>query len=164
MTDEIAAACAVYFHSGAGPSHSKLTTAFAAGGYASDDPYNPTEGTPNKETRVYTVISAAVRRPQTAKKLIEALLTPLRVAGWFDHDRPSFDEHNFKALRQAFNRSGWELTDDGQLTPIGAIDLSTGGRDALDEHITRLRRSTDDPGALLGSAKDLLESTAKVCS
>jgi Abortive infection C-terminus len=54
-----------------------------------------------------------------------------------------------------------ELTDDGLLTPIGTIDLSTGGRDTLDEQITRLRRGTDDPGALLGSAKDLLESTAK---
>lgn len=161
VSDEIAAAFAAYFHGGAGPSHSKLTTAFAAGGYASDDPYEPATGVPNKEQRVYTVITAAVRRPQTAKKLIEALLTPLRVAGWFDQNRPGFDEHSFKALRQAFHRSGWDLTDDGILSPIGTIDLSTGGRDALDEHISRLRRSTDDPGALLGSAKDLLESTAK---
>jgi len=49
------------------------------------------------------------------------------------------------------------LTDSVQ----GEIDLETGGREALDEQLDRLRRSTDDPGALLGSAKDLLEAVAK---
>jgi Abortive infection C-terminus len=43
----------------------------------------------------------------------------------------------------------------------GAIDLSTGGREALDEQLDRLRRASDDPGQLLGSAKDLLETVAK---
>lgn len=161
VTDELAGALAAYFHGGLGPSHSKLSTAFAAGGYGSDDPYNPTDGTPNKEVRVHTVVSAAVRRPQTARKLVDALLTALRLAGAFDSERPEYDKYQFKTLRVAFNRQGWELTDDGILSPGGTIDLSTGGRDALDEHLGRLRRSTEDPGALLGSAKDLLESTAK---
>lgn len=161
VSDDIAAAFAAYFHGGLGPSHSKLTTAFAAGGYSDDDPYRPADGVPNKEQRVYTVVSAAARRPQTAKRLVEALLTPLRVAGHFDPERSGYDEHQFRSLRQALNRAGWELTSDGVLSPLGTIDLSTGGREALDEHISRLRRSTDDPGALLGSAKDLLESTAK---
>lgn len=161
VSDEVAAAFAAYFHGGLGPSHSKLTTAFAAGGYSSDDPYRPADGVPNKEQRVYTVVSAAVRRPQTAKRLVEALLTPLRVAGHFDPERPGYEAHHFKSLRQALNRTGWDLTVEGVFTPLGTIDLTTGGREALDEHIGRLRRSTDDPGALLGSAKDLLESTAK---
>lgn len=53
------------------------------------------------------------------------------------------------------------MSDDGQLAPDGPIDLSTGGREALDEQLIRLRRAADDPGQLLGSAKDLLEAVAK---
>jgi hypothetical protein len=45
--------------------------------------------------------------------------------------------------------------------PIGIIDVATGGRAALDDQLTRLRRSTDDPALLLGTAKDLLETVAK---
>jgi len=47
------------------------------------------------------------------------------------------------------------------LSPTGVIDLDTGGREALDEQLDRLRRATDDPGQSLGSAKDLLEAVAK---
>ena len=47
------------------------------------------------------------------------------------------------------------------MTPIGAIDLETGGREALDDQIRRLRQNTDDPALLLGTAKELLESVAK---
>jgi hypothetical protein len=36
----------------------------------------------------------------------------------------------------------------------------TGGRQALDKQVERLRRATEDPGQLLGSAKDLLEAVA----
>ena len=53
------------------------------------------------------------------------------------------------------------LADDGILSAAGAIDLSTGGREALDENLDRLRRAADDPAQLLGSAKDLLEAVAK---
>jgi hypothetical protein len=53
------------------------------------------------------------------------------------------------------------LDDGGGLTREGVIDLSTGGRAALDEQLKRLQRSTDDPGQLLGSAKDLLEAVTK---
>jgi hypothetical protein len=43
----------------------------------------------------------------------------------------------------------------------GVIDLTTGGREALDEQVDRLRGATDDPGQVIGSAKDLLEAVAK---
>lgn len=35
------------------------------------------------------------------------------------------------------------------------------GRPAIEDQLTRLRRATDDPALLLGTAKELLESTAK---
>ncbi|MGH2868428.1 MAG: abortive infection family protein [Solirubrobacteraceae bacterium] len=63
--------------------------------------------------------------------------------------------------RKRFRRAGWALSDDGVLTAIGVVDLATGGREALDEQVDRLRRAADDPGQLLGSAKDLLEAVAK---
>lgn len=161
VSAEVGGALARYFHGGNGPSHAKLTTAFATGGYGDADPYDISTGTPNKETRVNVVIAAAVRRPDRAKALIEALLVPLRVDGYFDRDWVGFDAEKLRALQRALRRTGWNLTDDGTLVPLGAIDLTTGGREALDEQIDRLRRSTGDPGALLGSAKDLLEAVAK---
>lgn len=102
-----------------------------------------------------------MRKPDRARKLVEAKLVPLRVDGYFDITRPSFDADRFRSLRSAFRRAGWQLADEGLLSPLGGIHVTTGGREALDEHVDRLRRSADDPGALLGSAKDLLESVAK---
>jgi hypothetical protein len=72
-----------------------------------------------------------------------------------------YGPHRVRTAQRAFRLTGWVLSDDGILTAIGAMDLSTGGREALDEQVERLRRATDDPGQLLGSAKDLLEAVAK---
>jgi hypothetical protein len=160
VSDEIAAALARFYFNGGGPSHSKLTTAFTSGGYLDAAPYDPYSSTQqvNKETRVIRAIKAATRRPSGARALIEGLLVDLRVGGFISHgDRQDY----LKAAQRAFSRNGWLLSDDGYLSPTGLIDLSTGGRAALDEQIGRLRRGTDDAGQLLGSAKDLLESVAK---
>lgn len=159
VSDEIAASLARFYHGGAGPSHSKLTSAFTLGGYADAAPYDPRTSSPNKETRVLTTVRAAMRRPGGARRLIDALLVDLRVVGFFD----GVPEHrgNVLAVQRAFLRRGWMLDDDGHLSPVGMIDLATGGREALEEQLERLRRGTDDPGQLLGSAKDLLEAVAK---
>jgi hypothetical protein len=85
--------------------------------------------------------------------------TQLRLTGCFQPDSPY--EHEAQALRAAFRRAGYSLSEDGTLLTVGAIDLTTGNRDALDEQIERLRRATDDPAQLIGSAKDLLEAVAK---
>lgn len=162
VSDEVSAALARFFFSGDGPSHSKLSNAFTGAGYGADDPYSATTQTPNKEVRVRTVLGAARRRPARARELVDALLVQLRVHGSFDPDRPAFaSREKVKTAQRAFGRCGWTLTDDGILSVAGAIDLTTGGREALDEQVDRLRRSTEDPGQLLGSAKDLLEAVAK---
>jgi Abortive infection C-terminus len=161
VDEEIAAALSGFFFGGHGPSHSKLTSIFVGAGYQSDDPYVPAEQTPNKETRVLSVLRAARRRPDRARQLVGALLVQLRVHGCFDTDRGSYDRDQVRTAQRAFARAGWILSGDGVLSAAGAIDLSTGGRGALDEQVDRLRRATDDPGQLLGSAKDLLEAVAK---
>ena len=139
VSDEIGAALARFFHGGIGPSHSSLSRVFVAAGYGQDDPYDRATQLPNKETRVRSVIQAAGRRPARARELIDGLLVQLRVHGCFDSVH---DAHNAEAIRvahRAFVRSGWVLSDDGTLTPEGPIDLSTGGRTALDEQLDRLR-------------------------
>ena len=161
VSDEIAATLAGFFFAGSGPSHSKIGSVFVGAGYGSDDPYSPRTQTPNKEGRVRTVVLAAMRRPAQARNLIDALLVQLRVYGCFNPEHISYDKQKVRSTQLAFTRVGWALSDEGILSPTGAIDLDTGGREALDEHLERLRRSTDDPGLLLGSAKDLLEAVAK---
>lgn len=160
LTDEVAAALARFYHGGSGPSHSQLTASFVASGYGDADPYDLALGTPNKEQRVLAVARAAMRRPANERKLVEHLLVLLRVGNHLrlPDGEPSAET---RTLQRALRRCGWQLTDDGVLASIGIIDLETGGRPALDEQIDRLRRSTEDPGALIGSAKDMLEAVAK---
>jgi hypothetical protein len=160
VSDEIAGALGWFFHGGAGPSHGKLTSAFLRSGYSDADIYRAGEIGPNKETRVQSVIRAAVRRPARARELVDGILALLRVEGHFSRAEPEA-KRLVAAAQAAFRRVGWSLSDDGVLSATGDIDLDTGGRQALDEQLDRLRRSTDDPALLLGSAKDLLEAVAK---
>ena len=134
---------------------------FSSAGYASDDPYDSSTGTPNKENRVLSVFAAARRRPARARELAEGLLVQFRVHSYFSEDTAEQVRRDVTTLCSALRRSGWDLTEEGELIALGEIDLSTGGRPALEEQIARIRRSTDDPGALIGGAKDLLESVAK---
>ena len=125
------------------------------------NPYEPETQKPNKEDRVLAVLRAARRRPERARQLLDGLLVQLRVAGCFDPTRSIYDRDRARTAQRAFRPLGWVLSDDGYLNPAGAIDLTTGGREALDEQVDRLRRAADHPGQLLGSAKDLLEAVAK---
>jgi hypothetical protein len=158
LNDEIAGALAQFFFNGVGPSHTALTQAFTSAGLIKHDPYNLVAGTPTKQQRVLTVCHAAQRNPEAAGKLTESLLNSLRLQGAF---RDTDNATNIRALRSAFLHVGWSLTDEGRLDRVGSIDLETGGRESLDEQIERLRRNIDDPGALLGIAKELLEAVAK---
>lgn len=164
VSQDIAAAFGSFFHGGSGPSHSALTSAFLSAGLgdvapASSDPKSMPG--PNKEQRVQRTILAAVRKPQCARPLVDGLLSTLRTRGAVVEGTPQFDKANTEVLRRALTHQGWSLTSDGHMTPIGAIDLETGGREALDDQIRRLRQNTDDPALLLGTAKELLESVAK---
>ena len=158
LTEEIATALSRFFHAGAGPSHSQLSSAFIGAGYSDDDPYSPATQTPNKEIRVLTVCRAAIRRPDRAKTLVENILLQLRLKDCFSN---SDHEADVRRLRNALVREGYSIDDAGYLSVAGYVDLTTGGREALEEQLDRIRRSTDDPALLLGSAKDLLEAVAK---
>lgn len=162
VSDEIAGALALFFANGSGPTHASLSGVFARSGYGDVDPYRPPSrgdlGGPNKEARVLAVVRTAVQRPARARELVEGLLAVL--SGYF---RSSNDEHQslVATAQSAFRRVGWSLSAEGRLHPFNGPQLETGGRQALEEQLSRLRSATDDPGQLLGSAKDLLEAVAK---
>ena len=161
ISEEITGALGAFFHGGIGPSHAKLSGVFRSTGNASSDPYDQKLGTPSKQVRVHTVMDHAAKHATNGRQLVESLLTQLRIHRCFDPSGSEYDSNTVKVVQRAFARSGWTLSDDGELTVSGAIDLETGGREALDEQLKRLQGATEDPGLLLGAAKDLLESVAK---
>lgn len=161
MSGEVGGAFGEFFYGGDGPTHAALTGIFQTAGYALADPYDSVDGTPNKQQRVLAVFREAERRTTGAQRLVRELLDALRIKGYTLPDHEAANVAATKSLRSALAHLGWDLTDDGRLQKQGDIDLSTGGRAALDEQLTRLRRNSEDPAALLGGAKDLLESVAK---
>lgn len=104
------------------------------------------------------VIRAAVQQPARSRELIDGLLELL--SGSF---RGSTGEakRRVEVAQRAFAREGWSLSADGKLYSLGEPELVTGGRQALDEQLSRLRNSAGDPGQALGSAKEVLEAVAK---
>lgn len=158
LNDEIAGALSRFWFGGAGPSHAVLTQAFSSASAIQHDPYDAATGTPNKQQRVLAVCQHAQRDAVVGKKLTEGLLNALRLDGAFSNPD---QENNVVALRAALLHAGWNLSGDGRIERVGFVDLETGGRAALDEQLERLRRNIDDPGALLGIAKELLEAVGK---
>lgn len=160
VSGEIGAAFGKFFFAGSGPSHSNLSRVFVAAGYGDEDPYDQVTQSPNKEQRVVTVVRAALRRPLGAQKLVEELLSALRVHGCFSSRQADFVDAA-ASLKRALLQQGWLLDDAGYATVAGRVDLETGGREALGEQLARIQRNVDDPGALLGTAKELLEAISK---
>ncbi|KIP53824.1 MULTISPECIES: abortive infection family protein [Leucobacter] len=160
INGETGAALAQFFFGGAGPSHGELSRAFGAAGLGSFDDYkyDPNVQGPSKQQRVITICRVAEKKPDNAKKLADGILDALRRKGSFNDDDNAAD---IATLRSAFAHVGWSLTEEGRLERLGAIDLETGGRAALDEQLARLRRNIDDPAAALGFAKELLEAVMK---
>ena len=170
VSDEVAAALGAFVDGGDGPKHTKLTRAFSRAGYGRVSPYDSSSqdfrAKPNKEIRIRDTVEAAVRDPHRARDLIDSLLVEFRAFGFFaTNDDPTSETNrrgNVRALQKAFARIDWELDDEGDLRPagVGAVG-SVGGRPAIDDQLEKLRRATDDPALLLGTAKEMLESTAK---
>lgn len=150
-----------FFHGGAGPSHSALTTTFLGIGYGPpDDTYRPgVMGGVNKQQRVTNAFIFSDRRGNM-RHLVENLLMDLRSDGTFNSAH-SETKQLVGQLRSALLHSGWTLDEAGNLFPLGTIDLDTGGRQSLEDQLARLHRNTEDAGLQIGTAKELLEAVAK---
>jgi len=160
VTEDVGAAFAAFFRGGEGPRHSTISSALTGAGYGDSYEYDPTGQGPNKEQRVLAAFRRARAEPGNGRRLVESLLSALRteqLIGQVGSPR-SADEAR---LREALGRSGWYLDEDGLLRAFSGVDVDTGGREALEENLRRLRASTGDPALLIGTAKDLLEAVAK---
>ena len=86
----------------------------------------------------------------------------------FEELLEGFGDEARQPLRKALHRDGYELAEDGTIsrTATGPLVLSsmTGLRDpaAIIDNLERIQRAVDtDPAQVIGSAKELIESTAK---
>lgn len=168
VCEEVGATLGAFVTGGVGPTHSKLSTVFGQAGYGDAAPYdrNDERQQPNKEDRVSRTVRAAIREPQRSRDLIDGLLAQYRANGLFrpsDHaDAEQLRAGRVRAAQAAFARIDWELTDDGELHPLGVGAVASAqGRPAIEDQLKRLRRAADDPALLIGTAKEMLESTAK---
>ena len=171
VSNEIAATLGAFVSGGDGPTHTNLSQVFDQTGYGFAAPYNFNSKNQqlNKVNRVRLTIQAAMKDPARAGELIEGLLSEYRAFGFFNTMEDMQDEtkrlEKYQSAKQAFMRSGWELTESGEIFSAGVTSVvATEGRPAIQEQLDRLRRGTDDPALMLGTAKEMLESTAKyVC-
>jgi hypothetical protein len=168
VSDEVGAALGAFVAGGAGPRHSTLTRVFTRSGYGQAAPYDPGSPLqqPNKEDRVRDTICAAVRQPHRSRELVEGLLAEYRAAQCFSSASDATTETarlgRVRFAQAAFARIDWELTDNGEMRPAGVgVVGAVKGRPAIEDQLARLRRANDDPALLLGTAKEMLESTAK---
>lgn len=160
VTEDVGADVAAFFRGGDGPRHSTISSALTGAGYGDSYEFDPTGQGPNKERRVLTAFYRARTQPGNGRRLVESLLSALRTERLIGQAKGARSENELR-LREALGRSGWYLDDDGLLRAFSGVDVDTGGREALDENLRRLRASTADPALLIGTAKDLLESVAK---
>ena len=99
-----------------------------------------------------------------AIRAMERILIPISPA-----HQPVQDMSTWDAFTRYLKADGWEITTEGkissltyqdQLSRLAVSDLKDAS--AIREQIERLRRSQDDPAAVIGASKELIESTAKV--
>jgi HEPN domain-containing protein len=166
ITEEVGGTLARFFYGGSGPSHSELDSVFARVGCKDADPApehvrdadnRAGRQSTNKEQRVNTVFQQAVRLGR-ARDLTNAILERLRLGrtDFTDHDPTS------ATLRKTLRRCGFTLTTEGYLEVSSLADVAAKeGRPAIEDQLARLRRAEEDPGLMLGTAKEMLESAAK---
>ena len=151
----LARAVADFWTGGAGPTHGDITDVL--------DTFKLDGGGDSKRDRVSAAIKLADH--QDLIPLVEELLELLRRDGVFGPSTPFAAE--CERLRESLAPYGMTLLEDGKTeTARGvSVDASTlPDEPVVREHVRRLQLALneDDPALLLGSSKELLESTAKI--
>jgi hypothetical protein len=146
----LAKAFADFWYGGDGPSHGEIADAFAVAGVEPDDG--------SKRDRVSDAIQRA--RDDQLLTLLEQLVDLLRL-----RELPGADGTTLARLRAAMRPFGLELDDSFELHEVAGPGLDhLPDAPALREHVNRIQRAIrdGDDAQLLGSTKELLETTAKV--
>jgi len=151
----LARAVADFWKNGAGPTHRDIKDVL--------DTFGLNKGSGSKRDRVSEAIKLA--DPQDLIALVKELLDLLRRDGVFSPSSPFATEHD--RLSEALAPYGIKLLEGGTTKRDSEvfIDASTLPDEAVvREHMQRLQLALDedDPALLLGSSKELLESTAKI--
>ncbi len=146
----LAKAFAHYWYDGAGPTHGEINDVFDIVGV------DPNDG--SKRDRV----SQAVKDVSEAQlfTLCNQFVELLRA-----RELPHSELDDLQRLRETLASYGFHLSDDFALSSNHRPDLDRlPDLPALRDHIDRIQRAhrDDDAAQLLGSTKELLESTAKV--
>ena len=154
----LARSVADFWAGGAGPTHNEVTDVLDTfGANIADGP---------KRERVSAAVKAVDR--EDVIPLVEELIELLRRDGAFDRTNPyAADEAKGEQLAESLRPHGITLLEDGRTeTDLGVfVDASTLPDEAVvREHVRRLRLALGegDSALLLGSSKELLESTAKI--
>ena len=154
----LARSLADFWAGGAGPTHNEVTDVLDTfGADVADGP---------KRERVSAAIKAIDH--EDVVPLVEELIELLRCDGAFDRTSPyAADEAKCEQLSESLKPYRITLLDDGKTERgLGSfVDASTlPDESAVREHVQRLRLALGegDSALLLGSSKELLESTAKI--
>jgi hypothetical protein len=141
-------------------SHDILDRAIQRHGLAAFDP-RKVESQAGKKKRVRAVVSESARhQPDAGGRLVVELIETLRGYGEFQAGRAS--PESIGALQRAIEPQGYSLSRDGTLAPRSRDSLDSREMTAaLRAYIERARHGHDDAPLVAGTAKDLVEATAR---
>ena len=95
---------------------------------------------------------------------MEGILSESRAHSLFDEDSDDA-KRNHRLAKAGFARVSWELSEAGEARLLSISNVNIVAElPAIEDQLDRLRRAIADPALMLGTAKEILESTAKsVC-
>lgn len=157
----VTAAISEFFFRGRGPSHTAISRVLTQAGWGDDFVFTEGGTGPNKQQRVTDAFSRARRRPGSGRHLLEGMLGILSVHGALTGPGEG-DSKELATLRQALAATYHRIDEGLRIRRVGNVDLETGGRPALEQQLDRMRRASGDTALLLGTSKEVLESTAKL--
>ena len=162
LNDEVISALEPFFD-WIGPRHDELDRVIRRLHLTRFDPAEY-EDRPSKRQRVRTVLAATIEfDPESGRELVSQLVMLIRAKDGFvagSEHHPGDDA--VARLRAALARTGFELTDAGELRATVLDGLE--GREltaALQTYVERARAGSADAALLVGTSKDLVEATAK---
>lgn len=153
----LARALSEFWAGGAGPTHNDIWRVLDALGL------DEVAGQGSKRDRVY---GAVTNTPEgQVERLVADLVELLQESGSFTGEYKA-DDRELALLKRAVVPFNLRLTDDGELvggTKLGVEPEAMLGLPAVQDHIRRIQVALthDDAELLLGSSKELLETTSK---
>lgn len=151
LTDGVITAAAALFDGGAGITHPELGDLFRRAGVAEVDP-DVEAG--SKKHRVQAVLTA-VAQTDKERRVLQAILDKMRAAGYLG-------EGSLDALRREMRLAGWSLDEDAQISHQLHLDSAPALRREIAEIRRRVSSNPHDAPLLVGSAKELVESAARI--